>query len=973
MTLLKSSGFIAFVASVSWWISSAPPADDDRPAVQSFSEVRTDYKHKRAIVIGINHYDDPALTDLTFAANDAAAVGLLLETHFGYEVIQLIDHGDGIRRTQILSLVDEWLQKQQPQESDATLIYFAGHGTSGHILSTDSRPGSSPSNAIPLMDLVNLLGRLRGHKALLLDSCYAGTLFQNRPTYPVDDGSTSGNATRSDGTTRNATRSDGTFDERDIIYYMDHSAFHGLVAGRETRVDDGTSQFGHSPFTHAILEELASRCDSTRKDHVFTLTDLGLKVRNRVGVLPGLVQIPDFGRITDSDGEYVFRQVIDVDTPTEREKEKRGLAMYAVSLSHAQRLAGIDNQMATAILNDPRQCPPAYRGIEWNILRSRSRIRVPTIYPDKLQTAGYIHDGRVYSVNTNGTLQFWDGESWTTESQMPLREDAIFSVGTKGELIATASMDGTLWLHDFNDNQAARNVHIALRPTGVTIHRNVNVCVVAFSDGTVTGYNINDLSPRWTSRPFGEHATAASFYVSETRVAVQGLFGLEVTFINTRTGQLENSISGNVNFGNGIAFSGREDSDIILSTAHGGKLEWCNSDTGTIEFELPLSKVLGSSIAAEELGATADGAMIAVATASGSVVVLDFKERHAAQVIHTDSPTRFRNLRFSPDSLRLTAIDQSGTLYEWSLGHTSSRKVINCKGYILSLAGAGESERAVIGTADGTVIQTTATGMDDLRATVTAAVTALWHPGDESPILFGTESGDIGEISAEGVVNYLYKVNEAVVSLGRGGDTTFIVTATGRIAAFTNDTQRTFHVLHDFKESPTAASLSPSGRLIAVSFDHPSVCLVETDGLLTPTVCPLPALCWALSFSTDERRLYCGLSSGECRICDVRNLEVSDSLVTRVGHIWSLDARTHFGRIVVGGSNGMVEIFDGRTQQSLLQYALLSGDIVGVQQLGKQGLAVANGSGTVALYRDEDDRIGSREPIVTRHAGQLGE
>jgi hypothetical protein len=81
----------------------------------------------RALVIGINDYQDPGITDLDTAVNDARAVVDLLERRFGFQRSRIIDlyNGDATR----LKITDAFQKLARVcGEKDRVLIYYAGHG-----------------------------------------------------------------------------------------------------------------------------------------------------------------------------------------------------------------------------------------------------------------------------------------------------------------------------------------------------------------------------------------------------------------------------------------------------------------------------------------------------------------------------------------------------------------------------------------------------------------------------------------------------------------------------------------------------------------------------------------------------------------------------------------------------------------------------------------------------------------------------
>jgi hypothetical protein len=78
----------------------------------------------RALVIGINNYEDPAIPDLKTAVDDAKAMADVLEALYGFHVRLLLD--GRAKKEMIYSAL-----RQISAESglnDSLLIYYAGHG-----------------------------------------------------------------------------------------------------------------------------------------------------------------------------------------------------------------------------------------------------------------------------------------------------------------------------------------------------------------------------------------------------------------------------------------------------------------------------------------------------------------------------------------------------------------------------------------------------------------------------------------------------------------------------------------------------------------------------------------------------------------------------------------------------------------------------------------------------------------------------
>jgi WD40 repeat protein len=133
----------------------------------------------RALVIGIDRYDDAALR-MQFCSEPAAAMARLLAAR-GYQVTQLHDHpGSDGRAT--LARVERALaaMMKAADEDDTILFYFGGHGVlvgeRPVLLAADARRRGSRYVAGTL-PVSRLLARLRGRPrwtVVLLDACHMG-------------------------------------------------------------------------------------------------------------------------------------------------------------------------------------------------------------------------------------------------------------------------------------------------------------------------------------------------------------------------------------------------------------------------------------------------------------------------------------------------------------------------------------------------------------------------------------------------------------------------------------------------------------------------------------------------------------------------------------------------------------------------------------------------------------------------------
>jgi caspase domain-containing protein/uncharacterized protein DUF1566 len=187
----------------------------------------------KALIIGINDYEDPKIPDLDTAVNDAKAMAELLRNRYGFQVELLLDRKatkEAIYRA-MRNLASS------TKSDDSVLIYYAGHGDldrtydDGWWIPADAKGG----NPITYFDNVQVQKAMRSmnarHVLLISDSCYSGTLFgQARAMPPVID------------------------DKYYLSLYNEKSRW-GMTSGNKTPVSDRGS-VGHSVFAYQLLKEL---------------------------------------------------------------------------------------------------------------------------------------------------------------------------------------------------------------------------------------------------------------------------------------------------------------------------------------------------------------------------------------------------------------------------------------------------------------------------------------------------------------------------------------------------------------------------------------------------------------------------------------------------------------------------------------------------------------------------------------------
>jgi hypothetical protein len=134
--------------------------------------------HLHVLAIGTDHYDDPAITPLRFAAADARAFAAAIETAGRYSGISaevLIDTPD---LTRVL-MARLGALKDKMQAEDTLFVHIAGHGYADqagrlHLAHRETRLADLTGSALGFDDLAAALARLPGRVVVLLDACHSG-------------------------------------------------------------------------------------------------------------------------------------------------------------------------------------------------------------------------------------------------------------------------------------------------------------------------------------------------------------------------------------------------------------------------------------------------------------------------------------------------------------------------------------------------------------------------------------------------------------------------------------------------------------------------------------------------------------------------------------------------------------------------------------------------------------------------------
>ena len=171
------------------WSTVGARTDDGGRAIRVVQNLRHDsgkLGDYRALIIGIDDYEDERIPDLKTAVNDARSMAGLLREKYGFRVELMLDQE--ATKAAIYNKLRSLAAATKPD--DSLLIYYAGHGdldkqyNDGWWIPVDARAG----DPLTYLDNVQVQKAMRNmtarHVLLISDSCYSGTLFGRARAMP---------------------------------------------------------------------------------------------------------------------------------------------------------------------------------------------------------------------------------------------------------------------------------------------------------------------------------------------------------------------------------------------------------------------------------------------------------------------------------------------------------------------------------------------------------------------------------------------------------------------------------------------------------------------------------------------------------------------------------------------------------------------------------------------------------------------
>lgn len=287
------------------------------------------YSVSAALVVGEYTYGAgwPALPGVK---SDTAAVADALRSD-GFTVQRL----DNPTRQQLSAAVDSFLARYASDSRARVLIYFAGHGhtitkdglKTGYIVLKDATDPSKDINGF-------LNGSLRmdyfadkaksvkaRHTLFVFDSCFSGSIFS-------------------------AMRSIPDFMKR----MLDEKAREFITSGTEDQQVPDVSI-----FRQRFIDGINGRADGNG-DGLVTGSELGIFLQQQVDSYSSGTQTPVFGKMKDTDGEFVFF--------VKDKKQQKQAQMPMAAKPTPQKTGGTEKDRLLAVIMKNPESPDAYAAMK---------------------------------------------------------------------------------------------------------------------------------------------------------------------------------------------------------------------------------------------------------------------------------------------------------------------------------------------------------------------------------------------------------------------------------------------------------------------------------------------------------------------------------------------------------------------------------------------------------------------------------
>jgi hypothetical protein len=213
-----------------------------------------------AVLVGINHYEDPYISDLHVCVEDVSAVEQSLDST--YQVTKLLTDATAESLPTRANILGELSAvSQSTNEGDLLLFYFSGHGmaTGGesYLLARDTRLSALKHTSVSMRDVRELMDLSPARaKVIILDACHSGASIGKAEPVMTPE-----------------------FIRR---VFEEAEGMAVLASCKQGQKSWEWSEQGRSVFTHYLLEALSGDADLEHKKGFVTVSDASRYVTDGV-------------------------------------------------------------------------------------------------------------------------------------------------------------------------------------------------------------------------------------------------------------------------------------------------------------------------------------------------------------------------------------------------------------------------------------------------------------------------------------------------------------------------------------------------------------------------------------------------------------------------------------------------------------------------------------------------------------------
>lgn len=213
-----------------------------------------------SLLVGVNHYEDPNITDLSVCSNDVESIHSVFENKHTYSQVLSDDVGNTPIRARILAHIGS-ITKNADKE-DMILFYFSGHGVyekgESYLLPRDAYLANIKHTSIAIADVIELMKDSSARaKVIIIDACHSGASLGKSTNIMTPD-----------------------FIQR---VFSEAEGIAVLSSCKQGQQSFEWPYHKQSVFTHYLLEALKGNADIDHKGFV-TVNDVSRYVTDRVKI-----------------------------------------------------------------------------------------------------------------------------------------------------------------------------------------------------------------------------------------------------------------------------------------------------------------------------------------------------------------------------------------------------------------------------------------------------------------------------------------------------------------------------------------------------------------------------------------------------------------------------------------------------------------------------------------------------------------